>query len=109
MKSFCGCFTGPGGTVFSKGNNFEEARDNLIDAIELWITITLREGEEVPKIRETQLATSVEHMDQPITTGNTAYAENTSWFENRVNKKAMECWNIGMMGWRPSGKYWKSW
>jgi predicted RNase H-like HicB family nuclease len=58
----------------TQGNNFEEARENLIDAIELWITITLREGEEVPKINETQLATSVEHMEQPITTGNTAYA-----------------------------------
>jgi len=29
----------------TQGNNFEEARENLIDAIELWITVTLREGE----------------------------------------------------------------
>jgi len=58
----------------TQGNNFEEARENLIDAIELRITVTLREGEEVPKINETQLATSVEHMEQTITAGNTAYA-----------------------------------
>lgn len=58
----------------TQGNNFEEARENLIDAIELWITVTLREGEDVPKINDIQLATSMEHMEQPINAGNAAYA-----------------------------------
>jgi predicted RNase H-like HicB family nuclease len=58
----------------TQGNNFEEARDNLIDAIELWITVALREGEELPLIGETQLATSMEHMEQIITGGDAVYA-----------------------------------
>ena len=57
-----------------QGNNFEEARENLIDAIELWITVTLREGEDVPKINDIQLATSMEHMEQTINVGNATYA-----------------------------------
>ena len=32
----------------TQGDNFEEARDNLIDAIELWLTVGLREGEMTP-------------------------------------------------------------
>jgi len=34
----------------TQGDNFEEARDNLIDAIEVWITVGLREGKEMPLI-----------------------------------------------------------
>ena len=36
---------------FSQGENFEEARENLIDAIELWITAGLSEGEGMPSIK----------------------------------------------------------
>jgi len=32
----------------TQGNDFEEARENIIDAIELWITVGLREGETMP-------------------------------------------------------------
>jgi predicted RNase H-like HicB family nuclease len=35
----------------TQGDNFEEARDFLIDAIELWITVGLREGESMPLIK----------------------------------------------------------
>ncbi|OGL40854.1 MAG: hypothetical protein A2043_04270 [Candidatus Schekmanbacteria bacterium GWA2_38_9] len=35
---------------FTQGRNFEEARENLIDAIELWITVGLKKGEEMPTI-----------------------------------------------------------
>ena len=39
----------------TQGDNIEEARDNLIDAIELWITVGLREGEEMPLINGVKL------------------------------------------------------
>ena len=38
-----GCFT-------QGENNYEEARENLIDAIELWITAGLRDRAEIPVI-----------------------------------------------------------
>jgi predicted RNase H-like HicB family nuclease len=40
---------------FTQGENFEEARENLIDAIELWITAGLRDGEEMPLINGCKL------------------------------------------------------
>lgn len=48
----------------TQGDNFEEARDNLIDAIELWITVGLREGEEMPLINEARLATAAERIEK---------------------------------------------
>ena len=44
---------------FTQGENFEEARENLIDAIELWITAGLKEGEEMPIVNGYKLAISV--------------------------------------------------
>lgn len=38
------------------GGNYEEAHDNLIDAIQLWITVGLREGEEMQTVNDCQLA-----------------------------------------------------
>jgi len=35
---------------FTQGENFEEARQNLIEAIELWITVALRDGAGLPVI-----------------------------------------------------------
>ncbi|MBS4029521.1 MAG: type II toxin-antitoxin system HicB family antitoxin [Ignavibacteriales bacterium] len=35
----------------TQGDNFEEARENLIDAIELWITSALRDGETIPTVK----------------------------------------------------------
>jgi len=35
---------------FTQGENLKEARENLIDAIELWVTAGLRESEEMPAI-----------------------------------------------------------
>lgn len=58
----------------TQGNNFEEARNNLIDAIELWITVVLKDGEDAPIINDTQLATSVEQIEQIIPVENVAYA-----------------------------------
>jgi len=45
---------------FTQGRNFEEARENLIDAIELWITVGLKKGEEMPTINGVRLAADVE-------------------------------------------------
>lgn len=45
---------------FTQGKNFEEARENLIDAIELWITVGLRKGEEMPVVNGCHLAADVE-------------------------------------------------
>ena len=41
---------------FTQGRNFEEARENLIDAIELWVTIGLKKGEKMPVINGCRLA-----------------------------------------------------
>lgn len=46
----------------TQGDNFEEARENLIDAIELCITSALRDGEIVPVVNGCVLVTS---MPQP--------------------------------------------
>ena len=43
----------------TQGNNFEEARENLIDAIELWLTVGLRERQEIPVVNEVKLVTAV--------------------------------------------------
>ena len=44
---------------FTQGRNFEEARENLIDAIELWVTVGLRKGEEMPVVNGCRIATDV--------------------------------------------------
>lgn len=41
---------------FTQGRNFEEARENLIDAIELWVTVGLKKGEKMPVINGCRLA-----------------------------------------------------
>ncbi|HBR18376.1 MAG: hypothetical protein A3G39_09000 [Deltaproteobacteria bacterium RIFCSPLOWO2_12_FULL_43_16] len=45
---------------FTQGRDFEEARENLIDAIELWITVGLKKGEEMPVVNGRHLAADVE-------------------------------------------------
>jgi len=42
----------------TQGENYEHARENLIDAIELWITSALRDGESIPAVREHELILS---------------------------------------------------
>ncbi len=42
----------------TQGDNHEEARENLIDAIELWITSSLRDGEILPKVNGRELITA---------------------------------------------------
>ena len=41
---------------FTQGASFEEARENLIDAIEVWIMAGLQGGEELPVVNGCQLA-----------------------------------------------------
>ena len=48
----------------TQGENFEEARDNLIDAIQLWITVGLREGEKMPVVNGCQLASAYENLEE---------------------------------------------
>ena len=43
----------------TQGGSFEEARENLIDAIEVWITAGLQSGEELPIVNGCQLAITV--------------------------------------------------
>ena len=40
----------------TQGNSFEEARENLIDAIEVWIMSGLRSGEDPPVVNGRRLA-----------------------------------------------------
>jgi len=50
----------------TQGDNFEEARDNLIDAIELWITTGLREGEDMPVVNDCLLAFEEEELEENL-------------------------------------------
>jgi len=43
---------------FTQGENFEDARENLIDAIELWIMAGLKNGEKMPIVNGCYLAMS---------------------------------------------------
>lgn len=47
----------------TQGDNFEEARDLLIDAIELWLTVGLKEGEKMPSINGHELVTAVQRPE----------------------------------------------
>lgn len=47
-KVLPGCIT--------QGGNYEEARENLIDAIETWILSALMDGEMLPEVNGCQLA-----------------------------------------------------
>jgi predicted RNase H-like HicB family nuclease len=44
---------------FTQGRNFEEARENLIDAIELWVTVGLKKGEKMPIVNGSRIAADV--------------------------------------------------
>jgi len=48
----------------TQGDNFEEARENLIDAIELWLTVGLTEGQEMPVVNGVKLVTAVKKVKQ---------------------------------------------
>ena len=58
----------------TQGDNFEEARDNLVDAIELWIPVGLREGEELPLVNGVKLVTAFEHLEKGFTAESSTYA-----------------------------------
>lgn len=48
----------------TQGKNMEEARDNVIDAIELWITVGLRDGEDLPVVNGCRLASALEALEE---------------------------------------------
>ena len=58
----------------TQGDNFEEAHDNLKDAIELWITVGLREGDEMLQVNGVQLVTAVEQLEETLTPKRAVYA-----------------------------------
>jgi len=58
----------------TQGENFEEARDLLIDAIELWITVGLREGEKMPTINGIELVTASERLERDPALETSAHA-----------------------------------
>jgi predicted RNase H-like HicB family nuclease len=47
----------------TQANSYEEARDNLIDAIELWIISGLHDGQDIPIINDARLASSVSELE----------------------------------------------
>jgi predicted RNase H-like HicB family nuclease len=46
----------------TQGDDFEEARENLIDAIQLWITSALRDGESLPIVNGSAPATKTRRV-----------------------------------------------
>jgi predicted RNase H-like HicB family nuclease len=58
----------------TQGDNFEDARENLIDAIELWIAVGLREGEEMPVVNGVKLASAVEQLEDRAPFGDATHA-----------------------------------
>ncbi len=72
-----GCVVGiasilPG--CMTQGANFEEARENLKDAIELWITVGMREGDDMPMVNGLKLVSAVEELEQSSAQGSPVYA-----------------------------------
>lgn len=49
---------------FSQGRNFEEAREDLIDAIELWVLSALMDGGEIPVINGCRLAVTAQRRKE---------------------------------------------
>jgi predicted RNase H-like HicB family nuclease len=45
---------------FVQGRTFEEAREDLIDAIELWVMSALMDGDEIPVINGCRLAVTAQ-------------------------------------------------
>ena len=45
---------------FVQGRTFEEAREDLIDAIELWVMSALMDGDEIPAINGCRLAVAAQ-------------------------------------------------
>jgi predicted RNase H-like HicB family nuclease len=43
----------------TQGDNFEEARTNLIDAIELWVTSALKDGDPIPTVNGCSLIIAI--------------------------------------------------
>ena len=44
---------------FTQGRNFEEAREHLIDAIELWVTVGLKKDEKMPIVDGCRIAADI--------------------------------------------------
>ncbi|MEZ8222027.1 HicB_like antitoxin of toxin-antitoxin system [Candidatus Fervidibacteria bacterium JGI MDM2 JNZ-1-D12] len=59
---------------FAQGRNFEEAREDLIDAIELWVLSALIDGDEIPAINGCRLAVAVHRGKERGRTKQTAKA-----------------------------------
>lgn len=53
---------------FTQGRNFEEARENLIDAVELWVTVGLKKGEEMPVVNGCRIAADIKVSQKKIYT-----------------------------------------
>lgn len=50
----------------TQADSFEEARENIIDAIELWVTVGLREGEKIPTINGMSLASALKRPARKV-------------------------------------------
>ena len=57
----------------TQAGSFEEAREDLIDAIELWLTIGLKNNEALPVINGVRLATSSENPESGSEIMNAVY------------------------------------
>lgn len=53
---------------FTQGDSFEEARENLIDAVEVWIMAGLQSGETLPIVNGCQLAIAKEGVRPHVQT-----------------------------------------
>lgn len=57
----------------TQAQSFEETREELIDVIELWISIGLRKGEDMPVINNGRLAPSLERPEGSHDVKDSAY------------------------------------
>ncbi len=58
----------------TQGNDFEEARENIIDAIELWVTVGLREWEKMPECNGSALMIDKPHSSRKSVVNSKQYA-----------------------------------
>jgi predicted RNase H-like HicB family nuclease len=57
----------------TQAGSFEEAREDLIDAIELWLTVALKSNEPLPVINGVRLATTSENPESDFEVKDRAY------------------------------------
>jgi predicted RNase H-like HicB family nuclease len=64
---------------FTQGGGFEQARENLIDAIDVWIMATLQSGDRLPIVNGCQLAITADERGRQRAKADSAPKTRKAW------------------------------